>query len=227
MKIAICLSGFLRTFDQHFKHNILNLNIKDYDLFISTYDIIGKAENWNSPINTEIKTDLSLFNNYNVKKLLISKYNDNSFNNIPENIININKSHNITHSPSRILSMFHNIFLANELKKQTEIEENFKYDIVIRMRPDILINNTIDIINLDVSKIYLDVNAYKGCSDSSNMKNDLFAISNSENMDYYSSLIKHIDTYTKTIPLHPETILNHHLKQMNLNLYNFNIEIKR
>ena len=226
MKIAICLSGFLRTFDQYFIHNINNLNITDYDLFISTYDIIGTSKNWNSPINTDVKTDLSIFNKYNTKKLLISKY-DSTFNSISENIVNINRENNITHSPSRTLSMFNNIFLANELKKQSELEENFKYDIVIRMRPDILINNNVNINNLDLNKIYIESIAYKGCSNSNNMTNDLFAISNSDTMDYYSSLIKHVDTYTKTIPLHPETILHHHLKQMNVELYNFNIEIKR
>ena len=68
MKIEICLSGFLRTFDQYFIHNINNLNITDYDNYVSNKILPPRF------ILNELYSDFKLFFE---EMLCMSNYNHN------------------------------------------------------------------------------------------------------------------------------------------------------
>ncbi len=89
--------------------------------------------------------------------------------------------------------MMHKIYRANELKRNAEKLNNRKYDLVIRTRPDLIYPNNLDF-NRDYNKkIWIAKENYHvknkefPSEDGWNIP-DLFACSNSENMDYYSSL---------------------------------------
>ena len=58
-KIAMCISGYLRTFKECYpsiEKNILDGN--DIDIFIHTYDKIGNSSGWRSPIDLSENIDM-------------------------------------------------------------------------------------------------------------------------------------------------------------------------
>ena len=90
---------------------------------------------------------------------------------------------------------------VNRLKKEYEIQNNFKYDYVMLSRFDMIWTRDIDFTQCDPSYFYI-----PGCSDASNHAwgwpvpghnevGDLWHISNSENMDRFCTLYDHINPY--------------------------------
>jgi hypothetical protein len=113
---------------------------------------------------------------------------------------------------TNVLSMYYSIREANNLKCQYEDINNFKYDCVIRCRPDLEFHEPIDEnLLLDLSKIYIPrENGYGGY-------NDQFAFSSSANMDKYSECYDFIAVhFDKGGNFHPETILKKHLEDRNI-----------
>ncbi len=90
------------------------------------------------------------------------------------------------------LSMYNKIYLANKLKKDYENENNFTYDYVIRIRPDLIIKEYLpDYIfnNENTNKIYFpyisDIFSYYGYP-------DFLAIGNSKLIDTYSDIFLYL-----------------------------------
>ena len=51
-KIALCLSGYLRTFEECYPSILKNIIAdNDVDIFIHTYDKIGNSSGWRFPID--------------------------------------------------------------------------------------------------------------------------------------------------------------------------------
>ncbi len=93
-----------------------------------------------------------------------------------------------------ILSQFYSRLCTNELKNYYERKNNIKYDLVIRARMDTVVKYEIDLKTLDQSKLYT---VYGGDRNDPNEGtvwaiNDLFAISNTENMNVYCSVYFHL-----------------------------------
>jgi len=111
-KIAICISGMLRT------------GIQAYPVFRNFFDSLGEYDifyhTW--------KLDSSISN------LLKTTYKPTRF--LEEDPLNNTKE-------SSFGSMLYSIMMANELKKQYEIENNFRYDLVIKTRFDLVFPKTI------------------------------------------------------------------------------------
>ena len=119
----------------------------------------------------------------------------------------------------------YSIHKCNELKKNYEIENNFKYDFVIRTRYDFGLSEPIYIDNFDRNIIYAP-------NDNSHAYgfNDQFAIGSSENIDIYSDVYPSIESiieshksgiYTAQYCTKPdnvghEQILQRHLENNNI-----------
>ena len=123
--------------------------------------------------------------------------------------------------------MFYRIDAANKLKKQYEKKHNFKFDIVIRIRPDISIYNNIPkkcINNIQNNTIYYPspyenyfIQPSIGCPCGG--INDMFAIGNSKTIDIYSNIFKYLDNkkiYQNTNL--PEEFLYTYLLLQNVNI---------
>lgn len=113
---------------------------------------------------------------------------------------------------------------CNNLKKQYEEENNFKYDIVIRMRPDVLlINNT----SLEKSAESWDMKNYLYTTNHDNYYgyNDRFYFSNSENMDFLSTRLDLLDYYMNLGGIfHYETFFKFCVKYIDLDVGHSNMQ---
>lgn len=204
MKIAICLSGHMRTYKlcyQSLKDEFINHEV---DYYIHTWDNIGFGA-VNSPIDTDHKIDLlDVKNIYKPKKFVVEKY--------PYEV-DISKYLNpnilqVDHEKIRIYSMIKKINLCLKL-----VEQINKYDLVVRIRPDIIFRK-INLSDIVLDKINIQ---YQHWGDFWNEKfpymiNDYFAIGTPDLMIHYSNLFDYIEEYTKTLPFHPEVLFGYHNK---------------
>jgi len=121
--------------------------------------------------------------------------------------------------------MFYKIEECNNLKKSFEEENNFKYDLVLRMRSDLIIYKPLPLdVELNSNTLYLPIYGnYAGACDQ-------IGFGSSEVMDKYSSLFSNIEKHLMDgAYLSPEFILKFHLNKNNIIIKNKNIDfvIKR
>ena len=110
-------------------------------------------------------------------------------------------------SASSVFNMWWGIYQANELKKQYEEQNGFKYDIVIRTRFDIEILEEVELRNWNNS-LFIPMG-----SDHRDGFNDFLAYGKSHIMDYYCSNFHNLVDYIKEGELiHPERLLRKHLQ---------------
>jgi hypothetical protein len=200
MKIALCISGYMRTF----KHTFACLNehllsqYPEIDTFIHTWQ---NTDYWtNAALDIEEVKNL-----YHPKKIII----ENQFS-LPIAPIMISKNPEKLRNINNVLSMFYKIKKCNDLKSEYEQENNFKYNCVIRFRADIKLHAPIILEHLS------DISIPK-FGDFGGL-NDQFAFSNSENMDFYSSLYDKIAHYLTTdetnyLCMKPELFTKYHINK--------------
>jgi len=199
MKIALCLSGQPRYIDigyQYLYNNILskyNIDVFShiwYDEELIDSDIefcirYNRSHKW------EKDSDKKILNLYNPKKYIFES--PKSFSVQPFTGANFELI-----KPENVLSMFYSIEQANKLKKEYEKENNFRYDLVIRSRTDIILHNfNLNLNTVDKNKIYcygLDQFMFENTI----ICNDQFAFGSSEYMDIYSSLFSMLEYYWQT-----------------------------
>ena len=188
MKIAVCISGQTRSWNQ-VKDNIIQNIFKD-----------------NTDVFFVCDEDLSISNIDNeITKELQSFYDESIL-----GYFNSNKSPET--SVESCVNMFYKIFRCNELKKQHENKHNFKYDIVVRLRPDTNFNKPV-IFSEDKDKIFIPNNCDWGgvC--------DQFAYGPSDLMDKFCDLFPNIKKYVEEGRLfHPETLLQYHCDKLGLEI---------
>lgn len=132
-----------------------------------------------------------------------------------------------------VKKMYHKIYLCNEIKKKYEIDNNFKYDLVIKLRPDLIIAEPIPVSiieNINKNTIYYpSINRYDYITSNKIIGiTDQMALGDSESMDIYSYAYKYI--YPNYINLlkdkklecpASESMLLYHLKRNKLNTINY------
>jgi len=163
MRIAICLSGEMRTFDTEVvKSGLKVLEYLDADVFISTWKHKGISCASDEPGSKDIlsvKSDDNLEDEIksiykNLKGLEIENFND-WVNSVPSQISELMRNNYSTNgNPVTSPPCLYKIKKANDLKRQYEIDNNFRYDIVIRDRPDNFHIEKFKIENLNPKTIY-------------------------------------------------------------------------
>lgn len=148
-KVAVLLAGEMRNFDNAL---MLQMNEKylydlyDCDLFISTWDKRGSST-YNGTITNKQYTDTSITETQlkslykNVKGINIENY-EIWLDNLPMEHKQIYDKGLLVPWSGKIIKcsifpQFYKIWDANEMKTKYEMENNFKYDIVLRFRPDV------------------------------------------------------------------------------------------
>jgi len=204
-KIAMCISGYLRTFEDCYPSiykNIIKDN--DIDIFIHTYDKIGNSSGWRHPIDLSKDINMDFLSSIpNIKVIEVQKWDNIKYKfekhrKFQPNITNINV----------IATIFYKIYMCNETRKRYEQENNIKYDLIIRMRGDQIFEKKI---NLDFPENKILINAYpwgdedyvhhfvgddcgeEGAKNEHEWLNDRFAVGNSKNIDYLCDLYNHFD----------------------------------
>jgi len=231
MKIAVLISGQPR-FTIGFKSflsNLIGYKQADYFCYISKDDAIYKSDipaistEWaSSNLDWEYKTIQSILNNTGLIKSL--KISDDIHQVFPA----VDKVHCVTNTDN-VFKMFYNIYQANKLREDYEKENNFKYDLVIRTRPDLSLESVLDLnsIKLEKKEILMPNNAWFGDP----LANDVFAAGSSDAMSIYADLypLKIKEYNNNGVIFHPESILGAHLLSNQIRSIpgDFNVEIKR
>lgn len=190
MKIALCLSGELRSIHRclpTIKIKLLD-NFDDYDIFYHTWSDDPDI----AKLHLLVKTGY-------LKDLLIEPritFNERNYNNRKRSEVFI----------QGFLRQLYCLKKCNDLKRQYEIENNFTYDVVIRMRPD---NYIIDTMNLNLD--HIDENTvYVPRHDNWHGYCDRLYYGSSEVMDIISNRFDHVDEYfNKGGIIHYETYMKY------------------
>lgn len=212
MRAAICISGYMQDYKTLYKNFYnyiyfpLMINCDLVDIFISTWS----TENSNYRANFDkryiLDTNFRQINPRDLFKRYYSPYSRILIEDFEEikHEFHINKylpDFDISNLPPHLhkegiyfaLSMFYKRFTCNELKKKVELENNFKYDLVIQMRADVFFSIYIDFLLLDLTKF-----------NAKYFLNDQVIISNSENIDKLSDLYLNINKILKDCENGPE-----------------------
>lgn len=192
MKIAICLSGYMRAYKDLYENFYKNLylpcsKVATVDIFISTWDTLNSKYTFShkqndAPLEYEELDKNDIIARFNPKSI-----NFHNFDSLKDsfNIHNYDKSIDLATLYPTIhengilfcLSMFYKRLDCNELKKEHERKMGEKYDIVIQMRPDIFFLRPLQIDKIDPNKL-----------SSRTFYNDHMHISSSENIDKISDV---------------------------------------
>lgn len=131
--------------------------------------------------------------------------------------------------PHNMISQLTSWKQANQLKKTWEQVNGFKYDCVIRMRSDFVMDASIVYEKIDLDNLYViggqhDCQHHASKGDSFAI-NDWFGISSSEVMDYYAELIDHMPYYyyKDKIRCVVEVMLGWHIKKKNIPITKLNV----
>jgi hypothetical protein len=203
MRIAVCFSGQIRT-GVEASPNLLRFIgelLPHTDFFIHSWDIETK-KNYNASriISKPSKLTQSTIDKikeiYQPKKIVIENWNT-----VSENDTVYINGIKLTHL---IPPMWYSFGKSVEYKTEYEIENNFEYDYVIKLRPDIIfpknrcLKTEIQLGNfIDTSNIYIE-NRQEYIDDNSLFIDDVYFISNSKTMniagDYHIQLREKINS---------------------------------
>lgn len=111
------------------------------DIFISVWDHVGESHCHRDNVQLDYTNNVTLkdFENSlsNIINIEIENYNKWKTS-IPESITNIINRTDMDYRTKNSYSQLYKIYKCNELKKTYEVEHNFVYDVVVRLRPDFL-----------------------------------------------------------------------------------------
>lgn len=228
MKVALCFSGGIRNLENNYE-SIRRCLIEplNADVFIhgwyfkteeleNTHKMYKKEETNKSRVLMLLKPKKSKFEIYNKNKEdeMKDKFNIDEIKN------KYKENSNLCQLYPNTVGMFWSIYESNLLKKEYENENNFKYDVVIRCRPDFeyytpMSESILSSVKSNTILMPLDNYAYftKKC--------DKFAIGDSESMDKYSELILSILKYEEKYPedfWDGPNVLDKHLKESNIKI---------
>lgn len=170
MKVAICFSGLLRTFEECWP---------SYEPFFQKYD----CDLFVASVANEVLP------RYHFKKMLFQ-----------EDEVMADRWWNINNHPQspgqHMLRQFYWIQLANDLRRQYEAEKGIKYDFVVRTRTDCQIVGPLpDLSQCDSATIYIPAGNDNPEEIPGFGISDRFAIGGPGVMDMYSDKLKWLDEY--------------------------------
>lgn len=202
MKISICIPGFLRTWEYGKPSFLKNLvQEHDCDLFVHTYkqNYFEYSAGKQDVVYTEEQI-LENFKDLNLKKIIIEdrtelfsvlekeseKYKDitNYSVDIPES----SGSKKDIKLGIRIYDQLRKMHLCNNLRKEYEIENNFKYDLYVKTRFDVMY---IDKVNWN--NFVEDDLVYIGNSGTAGFPDDLVGIGKEGPMNAYMDRFASLD----------------------------------
>lgn len=224
MKVALCLSGHLRTFRntaKSLKDNIIDpLNC---DVFIHTWDVLGSPTGKNpGDVNNQdtqiIDIMPEIYDLLNPTLISIERQKDKleelKFK-TRDIIIPIDEKQFIMQHIGLHISMFYSLYMSNNIRKEYEEENQIKYDMIIRCRPDIFLKTKLNLSMFpDKNKIYVpEIATYV-----ENGINDQMAIGYADVMEYYFNIYNDVENYYRYhySTVRPEVIIKYYLNKYNI-----------
>ena len=188
MKIAVCITGQIRSWER-IKDNIIENIIRDNtDVFFVCDEDLSISN-----IEHEIIKDEQSFYDESILEQFNSRKGEGT-------------------SVKNGLNMFYKIMKCNHLKIKHENKHNFKYDIVVRLRTDTTFQKPLIFLE-DKDKIFTPHNCVGGyvCDQFAYGSSDLM----DKFCDVFPNIKKYFDEGCK---FHPETLLEYHCKKLDLNI---------
>jgi hypothetical protein len=154
MKVALCISGELRNFnDEKLVENLHKYIIDDLnpDVFISTWDHVGvsvhQTDNLDKvPTNFTINELHKIYKNIkgiNIENLDVW-LNSYGYENLKNTFKKWRRTGNGNFNVATTIPHFYKVYDSYNLKNQYEVKNGINYDIVIKMRPDLMFVNYIN-----------------------------------------------------------------------------------
>lgn len=178
--VAICVSGSLRSFEYCYKNFIEMIYNKNKDIYnIQLFYYIPDDIN---------KTKIKLIKNLNPivvieKDIILPELNIQSWCGRPDNI---KIDHVSTGGTKGYLQQLYGVEKSYELMSKYQKENNIKFDIIFRVRSDVLFKSPIDLTKYEMNKIYIpNFHNYNGI-------NDRFAFGPFELMIHYMKMYTNI-----------------------------------
>ena len=206
MKLALLISGYLRTIKYNFesiKKNIMQNN--NCDIYIHITEDIKNDKYYN------LKNDINFIHTKLQPKILIQSKNFNFFDNQKKN---------------NIFNQNYKFFILNQQKKNIELYENIKYDFVIKCRPDLYLKNKIEYTYSNYITIPLsskmDIHKLKNNNDPYIC--DIFAYGNSTMMDKYFDIFLNLKNLIKKYGEINETLFYYYLNDNDISYKIKNID---
>jgi hypothetical protein len=196
MKVCLLLSGNMRNATEtfpSFKSNLLDRY--NTDVFISTWNShnVHQSINLFNPISVDIE---------NYEFGFQSKWNEL----VSHNEYKLETNANLV----SMISMWYKTLRANQLKKKYENLIGVKYDLIIKTRPDIILEEPIELVQSDNLVIPFGWDWSEGI-------NDLIAWGNQSNMETYCELFYSFVSLSNSMDkINPETMLKEYLKIKNI-----------
>jgi uridine kinase len=205
MKVALLISGYLRSYDinlQFIEDEILN-KFEYVDTFIHITKNENSEDKYFNLINEE-----SDVKSISATLKPISTLIENNLNYSEDVIIN------------NLYNQWGKLFKLNELKKINEKINNFKYDLVIRFRPDLNIKDKNIFDGIDLRKITIPrdskINKSRLLNTGDGHICDAFSFGGSEVMDKYFDIYLNLKWLVKEFGNVSETILAKYLDSFNV-----------
>lgn len=207
MRIALLLSGFIRSFNYN--------NISKYILENNNVDIFMHIS----------KNEYELDKYYNIKYSL--EYIKNKLK--PTIIIVENEQSNINNKYNNTLSKWYKIHKLYQEMIEYENKNNINYDIILVYRPDIFLYNKIDFsLCLNSNYIYIPKKNTVETKEliDNNYICDILAYGLAKYMKKYIDLYNKINIYEKDVDIVSENLLYYHLNTNNIKYKNIDIDYK-
>lgn len=241
MKVAICISGQLRTWKK------CNINVfklinrlgHKVDFFCHTWDFDSVPR----PIIASTGIDTIKLHSQDTIKEVLATYNPISYS-IENREKNTEVVDKVIEEGLRLLNQrtliawtspqFYSLMVASNLKSEYELKNNFKYDACIRLRydqyiPESQIDYIIDILNqIQPNTIYTMHN--RECEEYPKVVyGDVFWIADSPTYNKVSAFYKALPTidsnlFANTVP--PEHVLTHYIKSLGIENFRTYLDIK-
>jgi len=236
MNIAILICGQPRFTDDF---NILLKNLKGYDT--ADWFCYFTGDNQHIPHNklpSDLWREITDVNqaSANLQSMLPSNNFVRSFELSDSEYINLPKEP--PEVPTPAYKLWYNLYKVNQLRLYYETANNIKYDMIVRVRPDIGLVDELNLSNIDLEDLKIAIVTPKNkiaghlhLSPDSPQMCDMFALADSNNMDVYCDMFNHAteNFFTQTrYSWHTESALALHLRQNNVFITpgNFRISIR-
>lgn len=219
MKLALVLTGHMRCWEKVFPNTFEKIiNKYETDVFIHTW----KDEAWWDPHSSagfvtnspNINID-SMIKTYKPVSMVVQDFNDykddlEKQSEIYENYYHVRKN---------IISMFYKLNQGITLMEEYSMRTGKQYDLVIRMRPDIIFNE--DLPNFDPKYFY----TISHKNHLSQGTGDTFQASNPFILSFFSRILLIMpQIYSETKILCPHIVSEHFIKKFQLNWREFNVD---
>lgn len=240
MNIAVCFAGHLRNFDNETIYNSIQENLLKplkllgkVDIFFSTWDKLNTQQCFS--VYNGVSNDLvdkpidigQLCKLYNPVAIDIENFEQcYEFLSAKHYIgFNIDRPTQNYYGMLSLIPQAYKVYRANLLRLNHQKSLGITYDLIIRYRPDWLVNKRGDFSHLEKDTLYIP----GGYVDHVRLVEDYFACGNSKNMTFYSSLYLNLkEMFTLGVP-DPSAVkfLYIFLKSANIKVLNLDLELQR